>query len=402
MTVPDSTSLDLTTGMTLEAGSSRRRRATGFQTARLQGAAAATSSTGSTRTPTRTSPQAQVFIGGTARIARRHRRAARRRLDAPRRHLRRHRRCACTSTAPRSRTLRRPRLDPRPRPARSRIGGNCVWGEWFNGLIDEVRVYNRALTAAEIQNDMITQHHARHDAADGHREDAGAGLGGRQRRHLGHRDVQRVDADEHDHRLDVPAQGLGQRRRPGDRHLRPGDERRDAHAADRAPVRQRPTRRRSRAAPAACTDLVGQPARGRRRPGRSPPRHRRRRSSSSTRRRTRSAATSARSCATRAWTTFTTLDVSFLSPPCSAASMSSCSATSRSRRPGLDADALGQRRREPDRDAPGQAARRPARADGRRHDARERLPQGRHDDRARARASSGRRSSSTAPPTATR
>jgi len=35
-----------------------------------------------------------------------------------------------------------------------RIGGNSVWAEWFAGLIDEVRVYNRALTAAEIQQDM--------------------------------------------------------------------------------------------------------------------------------------------------------------------------------------------------------------------------------------------------------
>jgi hypothetical protein len=35
-----------------------------------------------------------------------------------------------------------------------RIGGNAVWNEWFAGLIDEVRIYNRALTAAEIQTDM--------------------------------------------------------------------------------------------------------------------------------------------------------------------------------------------------------------------------------------------------------
>ena len=36
-----------------------------------------------------------------------------------------------------------------------RIGGNNVWtDEWFAGLIDEMRVYNRALTAAEIQADM--------------------------------------------------------------------------------------------------------------------------------------------------------------------------------------------------------------------------------------------------------
>ena len=37
-----------------------------------------------------------------------------------------------------------------------RIGGNSVWGEWFAGLIDEVRVYNRALSAAEVQQDMQT------------------------------------------------------------------------------------------------------------------------------------------------------------------------------------------------------------------------------------------------------
>ena len=37
-----------------------------------------------------------------------------------------------------------------------RIGGNGVWGEYFSGLIDEVRVYNRALSQAEIQTDMAT------------------------------------------------------------------------------------------------------------------------------------------------------------------------------------------------------------------------------------------------------
>ena len=35
-----------------------------------------------------------------------------------------------------------------------RIGGNSVWGEYFSGRIDEVRVYNRALTTTEIQADM--------------------------------------------------------------------------------------------------------------------------------------------------------------------------------------------------------------------------------------------------------
>ena len=35
-----------------------------------------------------------------------------------------------------------------------RLGGNTIWGEYFDGLIDEVRVYNRALTQAQVQTDM--------------------------------------------------------------------------------------------------------------------------------------------------------------------------------------------------------------------------------------------------------
>jgi glucose/arabinose dehydrogenase len=34
------------------------------------------------------------------------------------------------------------------------IGGDTVWPEWFKGIIDDVRIYNRALTPTEIQNDM--------------------------------------------------------------------------------------------------------------------------------------------------------------------------------------------------------------------------------------------------------
>jgi hypothetical protein len=36
------------------------------------------------------------------------------------------------------------------------IGGDTVFGQFFAGLIDEVRIYNRALNAAEIQTDMNT------------------------------------------------------------------------------------------------------------------------------------------------------------------------------------------------------------------------------------------------------
>jgi hypothetical protein len=35
-----------------------------------------------------------------------------------------------------------------------RIGGNAIWGEYTDGRIDEVRLYNRALSAAEITSDM--------------------------------------------------------------------------------------------------------------------------------------------------------------------------------------------------------------------------------------------------------
>ncbi len=49
--------------------------------------------------------------------------------------------------------------------------GQQPYGEYFHGLIDEVRVYNRALTQAEIQTDMTTplvaSGGAGHDAAVG-------------------------------------------------------------------------------------------------------------------------------------------------------------------------------------------------------------------------------------------
>jgi hypothetical protein len=36
------------------------------------------------------------------------------------------------------------------------IGGNTVWGEWFNGALDEIRIYNRTLNATEIAIDRDT------------------------------------------------------------------------------------------------------------------------------------------------------------------------------------------------------------------------------------------------------
>ena len=36
-----------------------------------------------------------------------------------------------------------------------RFGGNGVWPEWFAGRLDEIRVYDRALTQTELQADML-------------------------------------------------------------------------------------------------------------------------------------------------------------------------------------------------------------------------------------------------------
>jgi fibronectin type 3 domain-containing protein len=36
------------------------------------------------------------------------------------------------------------------------IGGSQVWGEWFKGLIDNIRIYNVALSQSQIQTDMVT------------------------------------------------------------------------------------------------------------------------------------------------------------------------------------------------------------------------------------------------------
>ena len=35
-----------------------------------------------------------------------------------------------------------------------RLGGNAPFGEYFQGRIDEMRIYNRALTVDEIRADM--------------------------------------------------------------------------------------------------------------------------------------------------------------------------------------------------------------------------------------------------------
>jgi hypothetical protein len=41
-------------------------------------------------------------------------------------------------------------------PGPLRIGGNSIWGEYFRGMIDDVRIYSRALSGSEIVSDMNT------------------------------------------------------------------------------------------------------------------------------------------------------------------------------------------------------------------------------------------------------
>jgi hypothetical protein len=55
------------------------------------------------------------------------------------------------------------------------IGGNRPYGEHFDGLIDEVRVYDRALSAREIRRDMATAVHADRDLVAAYGFDAVSG-----------------------------------------------------------------------------------------------------------------------------------------------------------------------------------------------------------------------------------
>ena len=43
-----------------------------------------------------------------------------------------------------------------PRAGRCGSAATAVWGEWFNGALDEIRIYNRALSATEIATDRTT------------------------------------------------------------------------------------------------------------------------------------------------------------------------------------------------------------------------------------------------------
>ena len=68
---------------------------------------------------------------------------------------------------------------------------------FFDGLIDNVRVYDRALSAERDPDEHGVRDPARDDSADRDREDSGRRLERSQRRQPGNGDVQRADEGEH-------------------------------------------------------------------------------------------------------------------------------------------------------------------------------------------------------------
>ena len=129
--VPDAASLDLTTGMTLEAWVCRRRRI-GVADGALQARAPPTSSTASTRTATPASRTRRSSIGGAAASVDGTTRPAAEHVDAPRRDLRRRRAPALRQRHAGRRRSAAPARSPTSTGPLT-IGGNTIWAEWFDG-----------------------------------------------------------------------------------------------------------------------------------------------------------------------------------------------------------------------------------------------------------------------------
>ena len=99
-------------------------------------------------------PPAAAIIGGsyaeafgTAALADEH-------LDTSRRHLRRRHAAALRQRDQVASTAKTGNIATSTNPLT--IGSDPIYGQYFHGLIDEVRIYNVALTAAQIQADMTT------------------------------------------------------------------------------------------------------------------------------------------------------------------------------------------------------------------------------------------------------
>ena len=233
VTVPDSNSLDLTTGMTLEAWVSRTPAAT-VSDSHHQGAARRPTCTACTRLGHEPAQPRSHDLRRGADPGRRNRLAAQH-LDARRRDLQRDDACGCTSTACRSDTAvtGRDRRRPAAPDRRQRDLGRVLQGQ-----IDEVRVYNRALSAAEIQDDMNTSivpdttPPTIVTKAPAHRE-AGVNVGTSVIRRHSARWCARAPS-----RVEHRAARPGGAHHPATVKLQRGDERRDADAAGGAPVRE--------------------------------------------------------------------------------------------------------------------------------------------------------------------
>jgi hypothetical protein len=151
VTVPDSASLDVTTGLTMEAWvyptttsgwrtvllkeqpgnllyALYANTTAGFPDARVF-AGADLNTSGTAKLPTNTwSHLAATYDGAQLTLYVNGAQVSRRAVSGP----------IATSARP------------------LQIGGNTVWNEWFKGRIDEVRVYDRALDGPQIQADMTT------------------------------------------------------------------------------------------------------------------------------------------------------------------------------------------------------------------------------------------------------
>ena len=138
-----------------------------------------------------------------------------------------------------------------------RIGGDAIWGEYFNGLIDKVRVYDRALSAGRdpgrhvrrVTPDTMPPTVTPTTPAPGA---AGVNVGT-----VADREVQRGDARELDHGDDVPAQGRVATPRRSNGLVRPATNDGDADAAGGARGTARPTPATVKGGAGGVTDVAG-------------------------------------------------------------------------------------------------------------------------------------------------
>ena len=177
-------------------------------------------------------------------------------------------------------TSRRRTTAPRPaststasRPPRPRTPGNVgdanswrigAYGApatgFFDGPVDNVRIYDRALSASEIETDAASRIQPDSTAPSVTQFSPAPGATGREHRQLHDGDVRRAHAGVDDHDDHRPAhrhdEQLERRRH---RHVRRGDADRKADAAGCPPVRRGPTCFTVKGGAGGVKDLAGTP-----------------------------------------------------------------------------------------------------------------------------------------------